>query len=69
MNMIGHQTIGKDLCPAAAAGVREQAAILRIVLVLEKGPLPSIAPLCHMVGQAGHNYSWKSCHAAVQPPP
>jgi len=43
--MVGHQTVGKHLRRAAATGVREQAAVLRIVLVREERRLAPIAPL------------------------
>ncbi len=50
---------------ATAARVGEQPAILRVILILEERPLPSIAPLCHMVGQSRRDHSRKSCHSVA----
>ena len=66
VDMIGHQAIGQHLRPATAAGLGEQAAVLRVVLILEKRRLASIAPLCHVVRQSRHNHPRKSCHAAEE---
>ena len=51
VHVIGHQAIGKHVRPAAAAGLGEESAVLRIVLVEER-LLPAIAPLGDVVGQS-----------------
>ena len=63
-SMSGHA----DLLSLKGAGgqtVSENRGLSPVSHILEEGPLPSIAPLCHMVGQSRRDDSRKSCHAVA----
>ena len=50
-------------CSGPPRRLRQQIAIERIVGVLEKGLLPAIAALGHMVSNAGYNETRETGHA------
>jgi hypothetical protein len=62
------QEIGKHLRSATAAGVGEQAALLRVVLIREERPLASIAPL-GVAGQSRHDPPGRLSMPLREPPP
>jgi hypothetical protein len=65
MHMVRHQAIGEHLGTTDATRDRQQTAILRVILIAEKGLLAPIASLCHMMGQSWHNHSRESCDPSI----
>ena len=61
--MIGHQAPGPDLRLRPPRRVGEQIAIQGIVALFEKGPLAPVAPLRHMMRNAGQHEARKAGHA------
>jgi hypothetical protein len=55
--MIGHQTIGPNLCAGGLRRHRDQTAVKLIVLGSEEHRLAAITTLADMMRQARHNHA------------
>jgi hypothetical protein len=66
MDVVGHQAIGPDLAARATRRLGEEVAVERVVAVLEKGLLPAIAALGHVIGDAGKDDAREPGHASLQ---
>jgi hypothetical protein len=69
VHMVRHQAMCQHLGTSVAPRDRQQAAILGVILIAEKGPLAPMASLRHVMGQSWRDHSGESSHASVRPSP
>ena len=62
MNVVGHQAIGPAGDPIGSAALGEQVAIESVIARFGEQRLSTIAPLRHMMGQAGNGDAGKARH-------
>ena len=62
VNMVGHQAIGPDRDAGLATAFGQQGLVGGIVVVGEKGGLPAVAPLRHVMGHALDHHSRQPRH-------
>jgi len=57
VHMVSHQAVGPDLDTLSVTPLPEKLKIIRVITVLKKDILASIAPLGDVVRVPGENYS------------
>lgn len=58
VDMVRHQAITPDFRPGPLCGLRQKVAVKRVVGILEKRLLPTIAPLGDMIRKARNDEAW-----------